>query len=254
MRVYRLMLVVVTLSGHTLVTMAGILDDFERDATEDRPRERHRDHYEYDHWRYRHQYDDGRRRPSRQRGRSFGFDWEREPHRLGEPVLPFARFDGGHQTVETNVEARDYYAQVGYEMIGLDVRHTRFTETNPSDHLDLYRIHGLLRLGGAFGSGTLGQGAQSFWEVDVGLGYVQLAGNNRQGAFSFTLPILLYPSKHWGLEFRPAWATINDSTLQDYDLSAHFLLKYVGLKVGYRWLKSPNMDLSGPYVGAVTRF
>ena len=251
MRLYQLILVVISLSGHTLVAVAGILDDFEKDATKDRSHERHRDHYEDNYWHHHHLYDDGRSRP---RGRSFGFDWEREPHRLGEPILPLARFDGSHQSVETNVEARDYYAQVGYEMIGLDVRHTRFTETNPSDHLDVYRFHALLRLGGASERGMFRQGTQSFYEVDVGLGYVQLAGNNRQGAFSFTLPILLYPSRHWGLEFRPAWATINDSTLQDYDLSAHFLLKYVGLKVGYRWLKSPNMDLSGPYVGALTRF
>ena len=46
MRVYRQMLVVVSLCCHTLVTTAGVLDDFERDATQDRPRERHRDHYE----------------------------------------------------------------------------------------------------------------------------------------------------------------------------------------------------------------
>ncbi len=251
MRVYRLILVVISLSGHTLVTMAGILDDFERDATEDRPRERHRDHYEYDHWRYRQQYDGGRRRSS---GRSAGLGWDMAPHRLGEPVLPFARFDGAYQTVATNVNASDFYAQIGHEAFGLDVRHTRFTETNPSDHLDVYRIHGLFRLGGAFESGILRQDTQSFWEVDVGLGYVQLDGNNRQGALSITLPLLVYPSKHWGVEFRPAWATINESTLQDYDLSAHFLLRYVGVKVGYRWLKSPNLDLSGPTIGAVTRF
>lgn len=252
MRVYQLILTVIAVSGHTPVATAGILDDFEQDATKDRSHERHRDHYEDDHWYYHYHYDDYGRR--RSRGRSVGLGWDRTPHRLGEPVLPFARFDGVYQTVETNVDARDFYAQVGYQAFGLDVRHTRFTETNPSDHLDVYRFHGLLRLGGAFESETLRQGAQSFWEVDVGLGYVQLAGNNRQGALSFTLPILLYPSKHWGLEFRPAWATINDSKLQDYDLSAHILLKYVGLKVGYRWLKSPNMDLAGPYVGAVTRF
>lgn len=251
MCVYRQMLVVVSLSCHTLITTAGVLDDFERDATQDRPRERHRDHYEYDQWRYRHQYDGGRRRSS---GRSAGLGWNMEPHRLGEPVLVFARFDGVYQTVETNVDARDYYAQIGYEAFGLDVRHTRYAETNPSDHLDVYRIHGLFRLGGASESGMLGQAGQSFWEVDVGLGYVELDGNNRQGAFSITLPILVYPSKHWGFEFRPAWATINESTLQDYDLSTHFLLSYVGVKVGYRWLKSPNLDLSGPYIGAVTRF
>ena len=68
------------------------------------------------------------------------------------------------------------------------------------------------------------------------------------------LLIELYPSRHWDLEFWPAWATINDSRLQDYDLSAHFLLKFVGVKVGYRWLRSPNTDISGPTIGVVTRF
>lgn len=250
MRIYHVLVVVLAVSSQCLMARAGIIDDYEKDATMDRSHERRRDHYHDHHY----PYDYGRRSPSRSRTRSLGFLWEKDPHQPGEPVLPFARFDGHQQSVETNVDARDYYVQLGYEPFGLDVRHTRFTETNPTDHLDVYRFHALLRLGGALETGVFREGARSFYEIDVGLGYVQLDGNNRQGAVSFTLPILIYPSKHLGFEFRPAWATINESKLADYDLSVHLLLKYVGIKAGYRWLKSPSMELSGPYLGLTTRF
>jgi len=254
MRVYKLVVALVVVSWHCQAIRAGVLGDFQKDATKDRSHDRRHDHYRDDHYHQPTYYGNGRRRPRRSGASPFASIWEKDPHEPGDPILPFARFDGRQQSVETNVDARDYYVQIGYEPFALDVRHTRFTETNPTDHLDVYRFHALFRLGGASETGLFREGARSFYEIDFGLGYVQLDGVNRQGAVSFTLPILIYPSKHLGFEFRPAWATINESKLADYDLSAHVLLKYVGVKAGYRWLKSPTMELSGPYLGLTMRF
>jgi hypothetical protein len=53
----------------------------------------------------------------------------------------------------------------------------------------------------------------------------------------------------WGIELSPAWA----DGVSDYDIAVLLSQRYGSLKLGYRWLRSPNESLDGPYVGISAR-
>ena len=168
----------------------------------------------------------------------------REP---GDPVIPYFRFDSSYQRIDSDTDATDFYSQIGYGPAAVDMRLIRFNEkdhtTGTTTHLDIKRVHFLGRM--SYGSN---------FEVDAGVGWIQIDGQQRSDGFSFTLPILYYPSQYWGVEFRPAWANINGSSIEEYDVSAHLCWKHIGIKAGYRWLKSEETSLNGPYAGVVIRY
>lgn len=256
MWIQRLILVIGFL---TLISsaFAGKLEEFERDATRDRSHERRTryDPYYDDPYYHRHHH---RHYPD-QRDRSSGsgftlLDVSGDEHEPGGPILPYLRLDAAYQKHSSNIDAGDYYAQIGYGFLGLDTRFTRFREKYPDDRLNISRIHGLLRLGGVWGDEDFAEADGGYWEVDFGLGMVQLDGDHKNDGFSFTMPILFYLTDYLGFEFRPAWASIKHSKLRDYDLSVHLTLRYVGVKIGHRWLKSPSQSLNGPYAGLVFRY
>ena len=162
---------------------------------------------------------------------------------LGDPVIPYFRLDAAQQDVTSDIEAKDFYGQVGYGALGADLRYTRFTEEQPRDTLDLMWIHILGRF--------------SYYkhvEFDIGAGMVQMEGNDRNEGFSFTMAALIYPIEWLGVEVRPTFAEINNSRLTDTDLSVHLRYSVGAVKFGYRWLKSENMELKGPYTGVIVRF
>ncbi len=162
----------------------------------------------------------------------------------GDPLVPFVRIDGAWQHVSDEIEAWDVYGQVGYGAIGMDYRRTRFDQFRPQKTLRMEWWHLLSRL--SYGSQI---------EVDFGMGIYGLKGQERTSGFSLTSAILYYPNDHWGLEFRPTVAWINrDNTVNDFDLALHLRQEAVGVKLGYRWTKSTNVTLDGPYVGLVLRW
>jgi len=242
---------------------AGKLDKFEKDATKDRSsrrdRDHDRDHRPHDYGWHRHGYN---RRNSDYGGfplaipiqtgtensmelatgqrLSLDLSLMRE---LGDPVIPYVRLDAAYQDVSSDIEAEDFYAQLGHGALGVDLRYTQFTEEQPKDTLDLLWVHALARLS-----------YYKHLEIDIGAGMVQMKGNDRNEGFSFTMAALYYPMEWWGVELRPTFAELNSSTLTDLDVSLHLRYSVGGVKFGYRWLKSENLELTGPYAGVVLRF
>jgi hypothetical protein len=158
-------------------------------------------------------------------------------------VIPFIRLDTGYQVSSRDVEAPSARVQGGFGPAAIEYELIRFKEGKTGDRLDFRRICGLYRM--SFGRNV---------EIDLGLGSLTLEGAAKTTEMVYTIPILIYPTDRWGVEFRPAWAHFEGSTLEDYDLGVYLNWKGGSLKAGYRWLMSDNQDLSGPYVGLVLRY
>jgi hypothetical protein len=159
----------------------------------------------------------------------------REP---GEALIPFFRLDANYQDVESDVYAFDWRIEGGYGPLGIQFRQTDYREENPPDNLRVRQIHGLGRL--SFGNRI---------EIDLGLGASFIEGNNKYSGISLTIPILIYPKEFIGFEFRPSWASINEYSINDYDLGILLNRRYVSLRIGYRWVQSANESLNGLYGG-----
>ena len=157
----------------------------------------------------------------------------------GEPVIPYLRLDAFYQDTSSSVQAIDGRIEVGWGPIGAQYRHTRYDEDRPDDTLDVSQWHILYRMS-----------YSQFVEVDMGFGSLTLKGNAKNSAFSFTLPIQIRTPWGVGAEFRPAWSTINGSSVRDYTLSAGYGLRFVSASVGYRWFNFGDASLRGPFIGA----
>lgn len=161
----------------------------------------------------------------------------------GEALIPFLRVDLAYQNVESDVIARDVRAEAGYGAVGFQLRRTVYEEENPPDRLETLQYYLLYRM--SFGS---------FVEVDAGIGSLLLTGKEKNSGLSLTIPVIFHPTDYFGVEFRPAWSTINDNSIHDLDAGVLFGGRYASLRAGYRWFKSGRESLDGPYAGVALRW
>jgi len=177
------------------------------------------------------------------------YSWERvhpdsitiasvKSRKSGEPLIPFLRLDLNYQNVESDVEALDSRLEAGYGPFGVQARITHYNEQEPEDELDIQQFHLLYRM--SFGNHV---------EIDLGAGGATVHGENQNIGFSLTTPLLIHPTEHVGLEFRPAWATIRGNPLSDYDVGIVVNVSHVAVRGGYRWMQSEHESLNGAYVG-----
>lgn len=239
---------------------AGKLDDFEQDMTEEKKEEEKTPprHYDDDYddcgfWAcifraffrgvFRgSSHDDNRddHRHLRQERRRSDYEFSLPRNHV---LFPSFRFDGGYQNVESDVRAFDARVELGYSFLAGQGRLTYYNEEDPSDELWLGYLHGLLRL-------PLGDHI----ELGAGVGAAILDGENRNGGFSMTSPILIYPTNSVGVEFRPTWSWINENSLDDYELGVVFGSPYASVRAGYRWVRGERVSLDGPFLGCSFRF
>ncbi|MCM0080538.1 hypothetical protein L4X63_02940 [Geomonas sp. Red32] len=247
---------------------AGVLGDFEKDATKDDQTEQSSRH------KHGHHDDDSSSSSSDSDGSEVaeaivavllgGFvyggmeSWYRatgtapethgnvsppEPRPIGSALIPILRVDLAYQPVEHHVDALDVLAQVGYGPVAAQVRHTSYWEGPTSDTMSQTQVHALYRM--SFGS---------HFETDLGFGALVLDGKQTTSGFSFTMPVLIHPSPNFGLEFRPSWSDLNGNTIEDYDMAVLMGAGPCSLKLGYRWFMSENVTLKGPEVGLSVRW
>jgi hypothetical protein len=156
----------------------------------------------------------------------------------GEVLIPFLRIDASYQKVKSDVDALNYSVDGGYGPIGIRFAGAHFKEQNPDDTMDITQIYGLYRM--SYGGMV---------EIDIGVGSFSICGEH-EVRFSFTIPVLVHPSKYLGFEFRPVWA----ENISEYDVGVFSGVRYVSFKTGYRWLSGPAMTLDGPYAGLTVHF
>ena len=171
-----------------------------------------------------------------------GGDKEVEPRRPNEPLIPFVRGDTSYLAMNGDIKALNGRVEAGYGPFAIEYDLLNFEEKT-GDELEVRRFCGLYRM--SFGKQV---------EVDLGIGSMTLEGAGKTSEVVYTTPVLIYPTDRWGIEFRPAWAQFEGSTLEDYDLGVFLNWKGASLKAGYRWLRSDNEDLRGPYLGLVFRY
>ena len=156
----------------------------------------------------------------------------------GDPLIPILRLDVVGQKVQSDIEALGVRGEGGYGPVGVQVDFSRYWEQTPGDQLNLIRSAGLYRM--SFSSHV---------EVDLGLGALTVQGDRTTSNLLFSLPVLVHPHENWGVEFRPAWSEF----YSDYDLALLLTHRYTSLKLGYRWVHSPDESLDGPYAGFSVR-
>ncbi|MGD8594955.1 MAG: hypothetical protein PVF82_19160 [Gammaproteobacteria bacterium] len=165
------------------------------------------------------------------------------PKAPGEGVVPYIRLDASYNHVDDRIHASDYRAEVGYGPFGFEYRQVLYGETNPEATLELEQYHALYRM--SFGDRV---------EIDLGYGRLDLIGMARHSGSSWTLPILIHPSPHFGIEYRPSWAKINGNSISNQELAISVGAQFWAFRGGYHWLESHEERLSGPFIGLSLRF
>lgn len=161
---------------------------------------------------------------------------------LGEFTTPFLRLDAVYQDIESDVDAMDYRAELGYGPVAVHYNLTHLNEDDPDDALVLHRLYGMYRM--SFGSR---------FEWDFGAGILTIDGDDRNTGFSFTMPLIAKFIDWLGAEFRPAWSVVNDNNIHEYDLGLLLGKQYANVKAGYRWISAGAESLNGPYAGLSLR-
>ncbi len=166
-----------------------------------------------------------------------------EPREPGDPLLPVVRFDFAYFDLQDDVEATDYRAQVGYGPFAVELNPTFYEEDVPDDNLDIYRIWGLYRMS-----------ITDRLEFDVGAGAIILEGNETNAGFSLTTPILARVYDWLLIEFRPIWSQVNETSIDEYEAGVLLNWENLAVKAGYRWTRSPETSLNGPFFGLSIRY
>lgn len=238
---------------------AGKLNDFETEATDDDPRYRPAQNddddddglfgailhgifrvlFEDDDDKRTYAEDHARVRPRTTRNSSATY----YPPLYNPMLRPYFRVDSAYQNVESDVHAWDFRAEGGLQWFAGQFRLTCYREEEPDDTLWLNSVHILPRL-------PLGDQMS----IAPGPGVIFLVGNNENAGFSFTLPVLVYPHKAVGFEFRPTWSWIDENTIHDYDVSLALGGKTLAFRTGYRWMYTDDESLNGVYFGLTSRF
>ncbi len=164
------------------------------------------------------------------------------PREPGSPLLPLLRLDGSRHDLNNGLLGDDVRIELARSLLGVQARVTNFKETNPSDSLKLTSIHGLYRL--SYGN-TVG--------INLGLGISNLDGNSSTTGFSFTIPVYWHFHENLGIEYKPTFSQFNGTDVIDSDASLMFTYHAASLMLGHRTISSPNESLSGTYIGLSIR-
>lgn len=168
---------------------------------------------------------------------------EIEIRRTGEPTLPFFEYDHRYLKVNSDIDARENGLEAGYGPFGFRLRQTDFREKDPSDKLTLNHYHFLLRIS-----------RSSSGELGLGIGSLVMHGNDDHSGFSITFPIKIYPEDSFGVRFTPTFSWINGNSIDEYDLSLAYTIRYASIQLGYRFLEAGAKELNGSYLGFAVHY
>ncbi len=179
------------------------------------------------------------------------------PRALGAPVLPFFRVDVAYQEVNSDLSALDTRVEVGAGTFYVEARTTRYkyssldyTYSNPYNNgsdgsFEINQWYAGIRL-------TLSERLM----IGMAGGQMVLEDQFHDRGNSISTPVFYYPTEWFGLEFRPAWAHVRGSLIEDYDLGCVIATRGVSLRFGYRKINTNPLigTLDGPYVGLSFHF
>lgn len=157
---------------------------------------------------------------------------------IGAPILPSFSLDTDYQNVESDIFSINNRIEVGYGPFAFQFKEMRYFERDPNDELKIYQLNYLHRMSDG-----------EYFRIDLGIGTVTIEGNKRNTGLSLITPVYVYLPKKCSLFLRPNWGWINGNAIQDYKLGFLLSRKYISAQVGYRFVKSGEETLNGPFVG-----
>lgn len=157
---------------------------------------------------------------------------------IGSPVLPTISLDTDCQNVESDIYSINNRIEVGYGPFGFQYKEMRYFERDPKDKLKIYQFNYLHRMSDG-----------EYFRIDLGIGIVTIEGNKSNSGLSLLTPVYVYFPKKCSLFLRPNWGWINGNSIQDYKLGFLLSRKYISAQVGYRFVKSGEETLNGPFIG-----
>jgi hypothetical protein len=160
------------------------------------------------------------------------------PREKGSSRMPIARADLSVANMNSGVTAWDGLFQFGYGGFGVQYRHTHLREDEPKDYLDLGQAHLLYRMTWAYA------------DLSIGGGLFTIGGNESHAGASFTFPLSIHPVDRLALLWRPTLSAVDGNRIVDHDFGAQYTHRYFSLGAGYRVIRTENEKLYGPYAGA----
>ncbi|MBF0196553.1 MAG: hypothetical protein HQL32_02535 [Planctomycetes bacterium] len=155
-----------------------------------------------------------------------------------EGYLPYIRLGFNKQREVNDLDANDFFAQLGYKSLAFKYRYTYYWEKEPADKLRVTNMYALYRFN-----------ITEFSAFSAGCGVYTLIGNQQTSGFSLCASAIIHPKKYVGGEFNYAWASLNGNNINDYDGALLIGIPKACLKLGYRNIHTTHQSLQGPYAG-----
>lgn len=159
------------------------------------------------------------------------------------PALPTIRVEPAYQWNAGNINAFSGSAEAGYLIFGMGGEFTRYFENRPTDRLDVWSAHFLLRslFARAFG-------------INFAIGAKGVRGNRHRTGFDFGFPMYFFINRHFIIDIQDSFAVIKSTRIYDIGAGVSYKWKFVGARAGYRALFVGNERLHGPRIGLFFQF
>lgn len=167
-------------------------------------------------------------------------DYGVEQRQDGDALIPYARGDAAYQFVRGGVSAVETRAEAGWAWIAVRASRTLYWDRTSNETLSTTILEPMYRM--SFGD---------HFELDLGAGAYYLVGRESHAGSTFTVPVKIEPSKYWGVEYIPAWHSLEGETIRDNELALRLGARWASLRAGYRWVESGGARLDGPFAGAM---
>lgn len=159
------------------------------------------------------------------------------------PALPTIRVEPAYQWAAGNINAFSGSLEAGYLIFGMDGEFTRYFENQPTDTLDVWSAHFLLRslFAKAFG-------------INFAMGVKGVRGNRHRTGFDFGFPMYFFINRHFIIDIQDTFAVIKSTRIYDIGAGVSYKWKFIGARAGYRALFVGSERIHGPRIGVFFQF
>lgn len=161
----------------------------------------------------------------------------------GSLLLPIVRYDCNMSYIvnKENVFSINQRLEVGFGPIAIATNFNQYKEENITNDM-MEVIDGSIIYRMSFNRNL---------EIGLSLGASILSGEYKGNKTGFKLghPIRYIVNKNLGLELRPSYILLENTTLFDFDASVFWGIKYFGFNLGYKVYGNDKYYMHGPYLG-----
>lgn len=179
-----------------------------------------------------------------------GSTWiESTERKLKEPAIPFVRYDSASQFFWGNAIGLHQRLEAGAGAVAFEVEYNAFASNsnnifnpdlffNPDQRISWLNMSFLYRMS-----------FTQYFEVDWGFGYAGLLDAPYEQGVSFSMPIHVFPTEFFGIEYRPKLIAFENIFIDDHILTTLWTLDFASFQFGYRWVNINGGRANGPFMG-----